>query len=259
MPLRDTVTTPLLIPCEAAEMDGLVNLTPPNSSFKENLAGEHPVRVLRNQELDMRSEAGRKFWRGLPETDRNRLLALLGLRQALESDDRLSVKKREDAYLKIIPEILAAAPMQSHKKSLIEKVLEAAQNAPQYGMSDSMRADLIAGLSGLFAKRERSLAVLQRLLNHAVRNARLMLWRRTNEKALLPAIYCPDAATALYVSALVKIGGFRALLVCPHCGNAFLQQRSDQDYCSIRCREAHRVARWRAEKIRSKLKRRRHT
>lgn len=256
----DAVTEiPLLIPCEAAERDGTANLTPPNAGFKEILAGLHPVRVLRDEDLDKDSKAGRKFWSGLPETDRNRLLALIGLRQALEGDDRLSVKKRADAFLTIIPEILAEWRTPTRQKSLLEKVVAASQNAPQSGMSDSMRADFHTVLAGLFAKREQSLGVLQRLLNHAVREARLMLWQRGGEKNLLPAIYCPDKATALYVRALVRIGGGRALLVCPHCGDPFLQKRSDQDYCSIRCREAHRVARWRADKVRSKSKRRKHT
>lgn len=220
----NTVTEiPVLILCEDAERDGTANLAAPNASLRETLKALQPVRALRDGDPD-------KFWRALPEEDRTRLKALIGLRQSLETDDQLSVEKRERVYRTIMPELLEAMP----------------------GMPDSTRGDFHAGMGRLFAQRGKSLNVLERLLTHALRSARLILWREEKGQRLLPAIYCPDTATALYVRALIRIAGSRALLICPNCGNPFLQPRPNQDYCSIRCREAHRVARWRAAKAKGK-------
>jgi hypothetical protein len=225
--MYDSVTQiPVLIACSYGERDGMVNLAPPQANFKDTLASLHPMRALRDTDLNRNSEAGRKFWRALPTADQNRLLALIGMRQALEANDPLSVEKREEAYRRVVPELLA----------------------PMAGIHEPLKENFHADMARLFAARGKSFNVLERLLTHTLRNARLILWRKEKEQRLLPAIYCPDAATALYVRALLGIAGGKALLVCPHCGTPFLQRRSDQDYCSIRCREAHRVARWRAER-----------
>jgi hypothetical protein len=226
---------PVLIPCSAGECDGTVTLAAPQANFTDTSASLQPVRALQDTDLDRNSEAGRKFWRALPTADQNRLLALIGLRQSLEANDPLSVKKREEAYRRVVPELLAAMP----------------------GIHEPLKENFHAVMARVFAERGKSLNVLERVLTHALRNARLILWRKEKEQRSLPAIYCPDVATALYVRALVAIGGGSALLVCPRCGNPFVQQRSDQDYCSIRCREAHRVARWRAAKNRPRKNRKR--
>lgn len=234
--LYNTVTDiPILIPCPYAERDGMVNLSEPNATLQITLACLHPVRVLRDVDLDKNSQKSRKFWGTLPPPDQERLLTLIALRQAWEGNDRLSVEKRQQAYLRIMPELLSAMPK----------------------MPDSKRRDFHAVMARVFSQREKSPNVLERILTHHLRKARLILWRAEKEKRLLPAIYCPDNATALYVRALVGIARGNALLVCAHCGNPFLQQRSDQDYCSIRCREAHRVARWRAAKRRGNRARKR--
>jgi hypothetical protein len=232
--LYDSVTEiPVLIACSYGKHDGMVNLAPPKATLQGTLAGLRPVRALRDADLDRNSERGTKFWCALPSGDQNRLLALIGLRQALEADDPLSVEKREEAYLKVMAELLAR----------------------MRGLSEPARETFHTAMARLFAERGKSLNVLERLLTDALRNARLILWRPKNEDRLLPAIYCPDSATALYVRALVKIARGTGVSVCPRCDNPFLQQRSDQHYCSIRCREAHRVARWRAAKGTSKKSR----
>lgn len=225
---------PVLIPCEYARRDGMVNLAPPNATLGGTLAGLHPVRALRDADFDRNSDRGKKFWGKLPADDRNRLLALIGLWQALEADDPLSVEKREEAYLKVMHELLS----------------------PTAGLPQPARENFQTAMARLFAQRGKSLGVLERILTDALHEARLILWRQEKSQRLFPAIYCPDAATAVYVCALVRIAGGRAFRVCPNCGNPFVQQRTDQDYCSIHCREAHRVARWRAQKRRSKPKRR---
>ena len=62
----------------------------------------------------------------------------------------------------------------------------------------------------------------------------------------MPAIYCTDLDSAFYVHTfLIAPTGSIGYRMCPHCGEQFLQERSNQDYCIPAHREAHRVARWR--------------
>ena len=76
-------------------------------------------------------------------------------------------------------------------------------------------------------------------------DARLVLW--WSEDGLKPAIWCREMRTGFYARALLSVVGAKGLRICPHCGEPFLQERSDQDYCSVAHREAYRVARWRSQ------------
>jgi hypothetical protein len=82
-------------------------------------------------------------------------------------------------------------------------------------------------------------------ISKAIQDAKLVLW--WNGENFKPAIWCPDLKIAFYVRAIM--GMFR---ICLHCGEPFLPERPDQDYCSVAHREAHRVARWRARQKKSK-------
>jgi hypothetical protein len=82
-------------------------------------------------------------------------------------------------------------------------------------------------------------------LSDAVKSTRFVLW--WNGKRFSPALFCSDLKTAVHVQALLRIAGGQAFRVCPYCDKAFLQDRSNQDYCCLAHREAHRVARWRAK------------
>jgi hypothetical protein len=87
---------------------------------------------------------------------------------------------------------------------------------------------------------------LSRIISEELEQVRLKLW--WNGHRLLPALFCPSVKTAIYVETLLSTVGSTAVTVCPRCGRMFVQERSNKAYCSIRCREAHRVARWRAKK-----------
>jgi len=79
-----------------------------------------------------------------------------------------------------------------------------------------------------------------------LRRARIVLW--WNDGRFVPAIYCDSSIAALYVHTfLIAPTGDIGYRVCPKCGSLFLQSRADQDYCAPAHREAHRVARWRAQ------------
>ncbi len=154
-----------------------------------------------------------KTWRNLGAKEREQLLASIALRQALEANDRLAIEK-------------ACQRVEGSSDPLIQAIVQAASRRfPSYPRNE-----------------------LSCATSEGVSKAQLKLW--WTGKRFLPALFCPDMMTALYVRALIGIIGGKALLVCPHCGKPFVQVRSDQDYCSVRCREAHRVARWRAAKKR---------
>jgi hypothetical protein len=88
-------------------------------------------------------------------------------------------------------------------------------------------------------------SLLSRQISNELHGVQFVLW--WTGRYFTPALYCPYPPSALYVQALLKIlGKTRAFAVCPRCGNLFIQERTDQQYCSIAHREAHRVARWRA-------------
>lgn len=212
---------PVLIPCSFGARDGMANFLPQGLLFS-------PVRVLRDKELDKNTAGGKKLWRSLGKRETERLLALIAFRKATEERDAVAVANLEEGYRRILVEVL----------QLEDTKTAEAQSAIQ------TFARLFAKDSGPSTGTPQR--ILAKVLSNALRKAQLVLWWKDTERRFLPAIYCPDVATALYVSALLGIVGGRALLVCPHCGEPFVRQRSDQDYCSIRCREAHRVARWRA-------------
>jgi hypothetical protein len=212
---------PILIPCNFDEQDGMANFLPQGALFG-------PVRVLQDKDLDKNTQRGRKLWKELNKREKERLLALISFRKAIEESDALAIANLEAAYGRVLAEVLhLELPDHAETPSAIQTFarLFAKNLGPSTGAPQRILADVLSSV---------------------LRKAHLVLWWTDPDHRFLPAIYCPDVATALYVRALVRFVGGKSFLVCPHCGDFFVQQRSDQDYCSIRCREAHRVARWRA-------------
>lgn len=218
---------PILIPCREREKDGVANFLQAKIEGIQNgeiVSRQTPVRTLRDTDMDRHSGAGEKIWRTLALADQKRLLGLIGLRQALEADDPVAIEKLESDYLNLMPDLVSLLPdTPEPKKEIIHKAV-----------------------ARWYAQKGVGPVTLAKILTHALRSARLVLWWHDKQRRFLPAIFCPDIGIAMYVRALLGIVQGNAFLVCPHCGTPFVQQRSDQDYCSIRCREAHRVARWRA-------------
>lgn len=135
---------------------------------------------------------------------------LVALYQAIEAQDSLAEKK--------------AAKGNPNFQQLIHQVREAARGDPE------------------FPQRR-----LSQLLSWQLDSVRLVLW--WTGKRFLPALYCAGGIVdAALVRTLLSIVGAKGLRVCPHCSKPFLQTRPDQDYCCVAHREAHRVARWRANK-----------
>jgi hypothetical protein len=79
-------------------------------------------------------------------------------------------------------------------------------------------------------------------LTDSIERVRLVYWLEHKSKQVGVGLYCPDFKTAVAVHLLLA-GAFR---VCPRCHKTFAVRHPKQMCCSIECREAHRVARWRA-------------
>ena len=198
----DTVTLPVLIPCELEEKDG-------TAAFLPGLAGVLPVRILGDSDL----HADAPFWKSIP--DQNEFLAVVRLVGAVNANDQLAAAD-------------AAAQLAGGTNDMVRKLArEFARSVPSF-------------------PREQ----LERVISKQVKSARLVVW--TANGRTTPAIFCPDNQTALFVTALLTRISGRGLAICPHCGKPFLRTRSDQEYCTIRHREAHRVARWRKAQKRVK-------
>jgi hypothetical protein len=95
-------------------------------------------------------------------------------------------------------------------------------------------------------------------ISDVLARAKLVYWQQgkapnypalPNAPQLRPGVYCPDFKTACAVKML-----FGNVRVCLHCNALFESERSNQDHCCSQHREAHRMARWRIEQEKKKLK-----
>src|SRR6185369_11005232 len=79
---------------------------------------------------------------------------------------------------------------------------------------------------------------------------RLVLWKKKEpDRSLGVGLYSPDLRAAFWIHSLMSgTGTAKGFRICPKCGKVFWQDRADQDYCSVKCREAHRIERWRAKR-----------
>ena len=84
----------------------------------------------------------------------------------------------------------------------------------------------------------------------ALEGTRLVYWIQGSDASsagdlrMGPGIYCPHLKTAFVVNSILR-DEFR---ICPKCQKTFHANYPRQVCCSVKCREAHRVARWRAAK-----------
>jgi hypothetical protein len=176
------------------------------------LALRLPLQVMQDDEDDKQAQDDQRLLRGLPKRERERFLATMQLRSAVERKDNEAIRK---ALLRLD------------------------------GITDRAARQIIKGTArSLDAEGQARLLADQ--LNRELQGVRLVLAFVEGRSTPVPAIYCPRRVQGLYVRMFFRLGGTRGLGVCPHCGEGFEMRRPDQQYCSIAHREAHRVARWRA-------------
>lgn len=167
------------------------------------------VRAFTEDDLDRKSESGKTVWREIPESTKSEILNIVAVIRALESNDEAAAEK-------------AILALKSRAGSLVLGIVRASLKEPGY-KQDTLVKDLCSRLE----------------------EVRLVLWK--TQGRLAPGLLCSDIRTAFFVHVLMSaVGGKASLRICPKCGKTFMQKRADQEYCSVRCREAHRIERWRA-------------
>jgi len=199
-----------------------------------------PVRRFRTEDL---KDANKN----LSHEEAGRFMAVIRLKKALENPaDSVTLEEATRALQPFAPQpfgpenpfgsfypvvqVISQDPYRERifwPKSMVEQI------SRSYGLD-----------SGFYAKADPGV-LLSYVLSNELRDARLVLW--WTDRKFRPALWCPDVRIAFYARVLLGVIGGKGFGVCPHCGEGFVQDRPDQEYCSIPHREAHRVARWRAQ------------
>jgi hypothetical protein len=183
----------------------------------------------------------------LKGVDAKQFDALLALRGALEARDELALDDARGRMERVY--------------QLRERELTQYRKSPENEETQRYWAELIESLRlGPKAKQNPS-----RLLSFDVSrtvgqlNTNIVLWWVDRMRRFIPAIFCVDVKTALYLHTffIAPTGGpgFRS---CLYDGEQFFQDRPNQEYCCPAHREAHRVARFRDNKRRKTEERGKH-
>lgn len=166
-------------------------------------------------------EQKREIWQSLPKEEREEWIATAKLITAVGKRDSLAAKKAS---------IDLAGSKSPELRTIASEVADKITSYPQTQLDETISSRL--------------------------KSAQLVVWNYQGKPTL--AIFCRNNVTALFVHLLLSRVSGRGVAVCPQCGIPFVTKRPNQDYCSIKHREAHRVARWRAGKSTKTKKRRLH-
>jgi hypothetical protein len=157
------------------------------------------------------------------------LLGIASLKIALAKKDALAIEK---ALAYCFPEPTAADVTPEWPAGTIKGGVEGAALLMSHaGAQADVSFILVRLLATSFAAR-------------ALHRVRLVFWIYGPDPQLGPALYCPEFKTAVAVHLILR----DAFRYCPRCQKTFLVEHPTQMCCSIECREAHRIARWRAAK-----------
>jgi len=233
---NNTVTVPILIPCDEHERQGTATFLVPEPRTPQ------PVRTFTSEDLRV---ALRKMWK----YEREHFLSILALRRGAQENDTLAVKHASERLtdaLKLKHHYDARAGITESDIDFLPFLVR------HYGLSPGQEKEALDRFTGYYGIGGGAQADTKRMLSQqmsqALGSVRLVLW--WSGTRFRPALYCSDIKSAPYAFALMQKVG-----VCPHCGQLFTPRRPDQNYCSIPHREAHRVARWRAVKRQKSRKR----
>jgi hypothetical protein len=174
----------------------------------------------------------------------NLLSAVISLKNAIASKDELAMKN-------VLPRFVAF-----YQDALADRCKEDPED-PQHDVVSEMvlKQSKLASqnpkwVDGALENPAFIMVWLTQFLERFLSQSRLTYWVKDGTSELQPGIFCPDLETA--VAVYVILDGL--IRVCPHCGTTFVAQRPKHFCCTVRCREAHRVARHRARKAKTKKK-----
>jgi hypothetical protein len=232
-PVTDEYRVPVLVSAKSSHRDGF-------ATFFRELSPPTPVRVFRDCEL-------RDARQHLTPEEVQHFMAVIDLTTALQNpSDSIVLRKARERLLKVYDAKRSELPDLS---PLIDGQFSAeVKKNTDLSPREAMEFLITSRPSPRAAKDARWL-LSEELSEMLSASSRLVLWW-TGER-FTPAIWCENVKTAFYVRALLSAVRGKGIRICPHCSEVFFQQRSDQNYCSVAHREAHRVARWRAMKLSS--------
>lgn len=224
----------ILIPASPEEATG-------EATFKNELfRTPQSVRVVTFDEL-------KKVARRLKGATAAHFSALLALKGALEANDELQLGAARERLAHAYRMRESENPLDvSEDPELDRKFGEVL--AQRSGMSPKEAIRHFEGLQPGPKAMENphrlfSYEVSQRVGFHSTQ---IVLWWIDGK--FRPAIHCEDSTAALYIHTffIAPTGGI-GYRICPKCTDQFLQDRPNQDYCCPAHREAHRIARFRAQ------------
>lgn len=205
---------PVIVRCSPKGRDGFTLLSGPSSLSVRRV----PREALKIFLEDKRRADFERQYGVVPEREREGLLYLLGLADAIRRRNRRSLRAAVEAF---VPD-----------QEWLSRVWEEIARSP--------------------------LGELQKKLNSVLASTSFVVWWTEREGKLVPGIYCESASSALSTLALTVIGQPGGLGVCkrPQCRKPFLRLRSapKQDYCSSSCRVAAGMVRYRVRKKRKARK-----
>jgi hypothetical protein len=198
---------------------------------------DEPVVQLKSSYLAPGSKQAKFIWDALGPATKKELMQLIILRDALQRGDSFEEMRKlyREMEFRIFGEEGTDEPWPP-------ELLEMARQ--RLGPLFQPKTELQSVMES-FHDAGRHTTVLSALMTDELDGARIVLWWTGSE--FVPAVWCQDLRTAVYVLSLPVFARGQALAVCPRCRQMFVQSRPDQTYDSVRCREAHRVARWRAD------------
>jgi hypothetical protein len=242
----NTVThdLPILVPCNREEQDGVATFAFELSPHPES------IRVVTAADFQRNGRGLKEAIGTMWDDEREQFRAVLRLMTGIQRRDELEMAEAR----RHVAQILALRNAGDKKLGITpvrEDDLEFGRNLIKvFGLGPGQEKEAIQRWCGYrlgpYAEADDKW-LLSQLVSGSLSSVRLVLWWSGSQ--FRPALYCPEAKSAVYTFLLMKIVAGRGWGVCPYCGDFFIQSRADQSYCTVAHREAHRVKRWRAAKV----------
>ncbi len=172
------------------------------------------VREFTEDDADKGQGPGKENWKQLSNNEVLEILHVVNVFRALNANDQLAARNAMQELQKL------------RSSGLALEVARRAMDDPDY-ISDSLVYRICREFEGV----------------------RLVLWKKEPDRSVSVGLYSPNLRSAFWIHSLMSgIGTTKGFRICPKCGRVFWQDRPAQDYCNVKCREAHRIERWRAKK-----------
>src|SRR5438094_3572621 len=187
------VTLPILVPCSFEERHGSANFLSGEEEVSfAGVTGSVPrstnsVRVLDAEELAGHGVRGKELRNKLRHEQQRLFFHVTALSEALQSSDGVSLAA---AYESLTSALIAVPEPHFHDQAIERGGRGFAKYMSRLALE---RGSGTAGCD------------LAQLVSTAIRDARLVVWYSDQSDVLRPAFYCPNAACALFVNAVLHL------------------------------------------------------